>query len=300
VGPKAAMFSPKDIRARLYNGACGLLRVTGQRLTEQLKIVQIQENVRKLTTEISKVSLIVAQLKKHWWLLPLPVVTTFLGIWQVRRLEWKTNLIRKIKERTLEPPIPLPQTLTPEEIDALEYRKVQVTGKFLHDKEFHVMLRAYKFKPGLYVITPFQRSDGGPSILVNRGWVPTKMKDPLTRSQGQITDEVTLTGYLRKGERPSGILVPVNDPVRNFWYYIDVPHMATLAGTAPILIDAESPPNPGGYPIGGVTKVSLPNEHLQYAVTWFALSIILTGMLIYNIRKGVKSSVTSNQYRKPI
>ena len=44
-------------------------------------------------------------------------------------------------------------------------------------------------------------------------------------------------------------------------------------------LEADAMPNPGGFPIGGQTRIDLPNDHLQYAITWYALAVAL--MVIY-------------------
>ncbi|WP_338066142.1 SURF1 family cytochrome oxidase biogenesis protein [Phenylobacterium deserti] len=61
-----------------------------------------------------------------------------------------------------------------------------------------------------------------------------------------------------------------------------------LHGLPPIFIDADTTPNPGGYPVGGLTVVSFRNAHLVYALTWFAMATLnLAGMVIVLRRKEV-------------
>ena len=72
-------------------------------------------------------------------------------------------------------------------------------------------------------------------------------------------------------------LQPDNEPDRNIWFWNDLPAMAAHAGIAPdhlvpVFLEAGPAPNPGGLPIGGQTRVTLPNDHLQYAITWYALA----------------------------
>ena len=69
--------------------------------------------------------------------------------------------------------------------------------------------------------------------------------------------------------------MPDNRPDLNYWFWVDLPAMAEATGlsdVAPFYIDADATPNPGGWPKGGVTQIDLPNDHLQYAITWFALA----------------------------
>jgi surfeit locus 1 family protein len=72
--------------------------------------------------------------------------------------------------------------------------------------------------------------------------------------------------------------VPDNRPDLNYWFWVDIPAMSAAAGldhVAPYYIDADATPNPGGWPKGGVTRLTLPNNHLQYAITWFSLAVAL-------------------------
>ena len=55
--------------------------------------------------------------------------------------------------------------------------------------------------------------------------------------------------------------------------------LRAAAEIVPIFIDADATPNPGGFPIGGVTLIDLPNSHLQYAVTWYGLAAALAGVM---------------------
>nr|KAF6315482.1 SURF1 cytochrome c oxidase assembly factor [Myotis myotis] len=108
------------------------------------------------------------------------------------------------------------------------------------------------------------------SILVNRGFVPRKKLNPDTRKKGQIEGEVDLVGMVRLTETRKPF-VPENNPERNHWYYRDLEAMATLTGTEPIFIDADFKSTVPGGPIGGQTRVTLRNEHMQYIITWYGL-----------------------------
>ncbi len=135
------------------------------------------------------------------------------------------------------------------------------------------------------MIAPFERSDGGGVLLVNRGWIPTDRKDPSRRSNGQVTGLVRVEGLLTNSNIP-GWLTPENVPEENFWYWVDLPSLYRQANLTPLdyLVDAGPATNPGGYPIGGQTKTELRNEHLQYAVIWFALAMCLSGITYLMLR----------------
>jgi surfeit locus 1 family protein len=208
-----------------------------------------------------------------------------LGTWQVQRLHWKEGLIAKIQERIHAEPLPL------DDVERLygrtgdiEYIRVSATGEFMHEAERH-FFATWQGASGYFVYTPFRIADGR-VVFVNRGFVPFDKKDPATRQQGQVTGAQTVTGLARLPltEKPS-FVVPDNDPDKNIFYWKDIRAMAILSGlnvdrdVVPFFIDADARPNPGGLPHGGVTIIDLPNNHLQYAITWYGLAVALAGVL---------------------
>jgi surfeit locus 1 family protein len=218
-------------------------------------------------------------------LMTLPAVLLMLGLgtWQLERLAWKTALIADRVERTTAPPIPLPSTIGDD-----EYRQVRVAGEFLHEKEMHLVAHSQRGNVGFQVITPL-RLEGGGHLLVSRGWVPQDRRDPVRRAAGQVAGRVELEAVLRAAGR-HGWLTPDNNPERNVWFTIDVPAMARYAGldpaaVRPFYVDAGPAPNPGGYPLGGQTRVNLPNDHLQYAITWYSLGIAFMVIYLVYVRR---------------
>jgi surfeit locus 1 family protein len=196
-----------------------------------------------------------------------------LGIWQLERLEWKTNLIAERQAAVRAAPIPLPKTL--DEARRLEFHPVIAEGVFLNDKEIFLGATAPGGgSPGFQVLTPLRLTDGR-IVFVNRGFIPSTLKNPEKRSAGQLPGPVRVTGLLRLPHGRPGWLVPDNRPDLNYWFWVDPPAMAAATGlsdVAPFYIDADATPNPGGWPKGGITPIDLPNDHLQYAITWFALA----------------------------
>ncbi|WP_298965690.1 SURF1 family protein [uncultured Methylobacterium sp.] len=207
-----------------------------------------------------------------------------LGTWQLQRMAWKQGLIAQIVARSrVEPPLvpPSPEAWDP---PAQEFDRVRVTGRLLNDRETLVHGLAPGEVPGralqgYYVVTPLQRDDGG-IVLVNRGFVPTELRNPRDRAAGQVEGPVTVTGMLRASE-PRAMFVPVPNPQTGEWFNRDVAGIAAAKGfarVAPYLIEADATPNPGGWPKGGQLRVDLPNNHLQYAFTWFGLALCLVGV----------------------
>ncbi|KAM5146637.1 surfeit locus protein 1 [Mantella aurantiaca] len=227
-----------------------------------------------------------------WFLLLIPVGTFSLGTWQVQRRKWKLKLIEQMESRVNSAPITL--STDPADREKLEYRPVKVRGHFDHSKELYLQPRTLmdpakeareagqissNTKSGAHVVTPFYCTDLGITILVNRGFVPKKKINPETRTKGQVEDEVELVGIVRQTENRKPF-VPANDPERNRWHYRDLEAMAKQTGAEPILIDASFASTVPGGPIGGQTRVTLRNEHMQYIVTWYGLCAVTTFMWI--------------------
>jgi surfeit locus 1 family protein len=214
------------------------------------------------------------------------VLLSGLGVWQIHRRAWKLDLIARVDRRVHAPPVAVPGPAQWPAITAArdEYRRVAVTGRFLNDRE--TLVRAVtQLGGGFWVITPL-RATAGFTVLVNRGFVPPERSDPATRPAGQTGGPVTVTGLLRLTE-PRGAFLHRNLPGQNRWYSRDVAAIAAarhLADVAPYFIDADASPNPGGFPVGGLTVISFPNNHLQYALTWFTLALMLVGAMVYVAR----------------
>lgn len=211
---------------------------------------------------------------------PAVVLALVLGTWQVQRLQWKSALIAERQaQRDAAPLAGLPANFDPAQH---EFRKVRVSGRFLHAKEMYLAARSFRGNPGYHIVTPFAVAAAGDgTILVNRGWVPIERKEPDSRKPGQAEGETTVEGYLRVPP-PQGWFQPDNEPGKNFWFFVDVPAMArhaALAEVKPYILEAGPAENRGGYPIGGQTRFELPNDHLQYAITWYSMAVI--GLVIY-------------------
>jgi surfeit locus 1 family protein len=222
---------------------------------------------------------------------PAIIILLALGTWQVQRLQWKEALIATISERIHAAPLQLADIEAKLASGAeVDYWPVIGQGRFLHTGERH-FLATHDGQSGFFVYTPLQLVDGR-IVFVNRGFVPYDLKDPAKRQEGQVEGEVAVTGLARDplAEKPSSI-VPDNDPAQNIFFWKDINTMAATAGlpdgakVLPFFIDADASPNPGGWPVGGVTLIELPNNHLQYAVTWYGLAAALVGVMIVGWRK---------------
>ena len=215
----------------------------------------------------------------------LAVGLAALGVWQLERREWKHALIAAVAERSHGQPAPAPGPAAWPQVsaDTDAYRRITATGHFRHDRETLVQA-VTDLGGGFWVLTPLETPDF--TVLVNRGFVPPAKRDPQTRAAGNSDAPVTVTGLLRVTE-PGGGFLRSNDPAAGKWYSRDVAAISAarkLPRTAPYFIDADKAPNPGGYPVGGLTVVTFPDNHMGYALTWFALALLACWSAWYILR----------------
>ncbi len=222
--------------------------------------------------------------------LPILVLSLTLGVWQMERREWKRDILDRMAANQAAALITLDELLRGNPLRH-EYGRVKVAGSFVHDKEFHLAARSLKNKVGLQLVTPF-KTDDGKIVLFDRGWIPSEKKEPAKRAEGQVPGRVELTGIVRRNQERRQF-APENAPDKNVWFHVDVPLMRRMAGASPdprldaFFLDADAAPNPGGVPVGGQTRLDIPNDHLQYAITWFLLALALVGVyLAYHWENG--------------
>lgn len=222
----------------------------------------------------------------------IPVIVFALGLagWQMERREWKRGILDTIAENQAAAPMPFDELVKGDPLRR-EYGRVRIAGTFLHDREFYLAARSLKDDVGLQVVTPI-RTDDGTIVLFDRGFVPSEKKDPAKRAAGQLPGKVELTGIVRRSQVKRQF-APDNDPAKNFWFHVDVPLMRQMAGgkADPVLdaffLEADATPNPGGLPVGGQTRLDIPNDHLQYAITWFLIAMAGIGVyLAYHWENG--------------
>jgi surfeit locus 1 family protein len=208
-----------------------------------------------------------------------------LGTWQLQRKAWKEKLIATVTGRITQ----APQALAPRAqwpaltADEREYAHVKFTATFLSG-EAYVYTAGSSLRPdvtdqGFWVFAPAKLDDGA-VILINRGFVPTERQDPATRAQGVPNGPVEIVGYVRWPEE-RGMFAPADDIKANLFFTRDQNAMAAAHHwqlDAPFYVDQEAPVPPGGLPKPGKIEVHLPNNHWQYALTWYGLALALIGV----------------------
>lgn len=196
-------------------------------------------------------------------------VLVALGTWQLRRLEWKQGVLAEIEARIAAAPVALPAAPDPE---ADRYLPVRVSGT-LGDAELHVLVSTRDLGAGYRIIAPFT-TEAGRRILVDRGYIPTEAK-----TRPRATGAMEITGNLHWPQEIDGF-TPDPEPDKNIWFARDVPTLAAALDTEPVLLIARSQTDPDVTPLP-VTTVGIPNDHLQYAVTWFGLALVWAMMTLY-------------------
>jgi surfeit locus 1 family protein len=211
------------------------------------------------------------------------LVLVGLGTWQLQRKTWKEGLLATLAERLTEAPVSLPPPREWPQLSqaADEFRRVRLTGTFLNDREALVYTAGSSLRegapsgPGYEVFTPAKLADGG-IVMVDRGFVPEDRRDAATRADGQVTGPVEIIGALRWPESRS-VFTPADQPDRNLWFVRDSEAIAAAKhlDAAPFYVAQEAPSPPGGWPKPARLIPRLPNNHLQYAVTWYGLAFAL-------------------------
>jgi surfeit locus 1 family protein len=237
--------------------------------------------------------------KQRSWIGPLIsalfafAVLVALGTWQIERKAWKEGLIAALTERLAAPPTALPPPSAWSNLDRSgdEYRRVRFTATFENSEEALVYGAASAFRPdasgpGYWIFTPARLADGS-LVIVDRGFVPEARKDKAARAEGEVAGPVEIVGVLRRPDARHWYS-PADDPAHNLWFTRDPTAIADAKGispVAPFYVEQESPIPPGGWPQPGKLVVRLRNEHLQYALTWYGLAVVLVVVFIAWARK---------------
>ena len=227
-----------------------------------------------------------------WWqsLLALAAFVTLiaLGTWQLDRKAWKEALIDALEERVNAPPVPLPAperwaTLDP---DRDEFRRMAFAATIAPDREALVYSSGSSVRPdvsgpGYWVFAPAELASGAVAV-VNRGFVPEGQQDRKTHVPP--AGRLQLVGALRWPEL-RGLFAPKDDPAHNLWFVRDHLAMAQAKGwgkVAPFYLELET--STGALPRAGRLTPTLRNEHLQYALTWYGLAIVLAAVFAFWLR----------------
>jgi surfeit locus 1 family protein len=198
-----------------------------------------------------------------------------LGTWQLQRLAWKEGILAQISARLNDAPVALPAVPDP----ALDkYLPVRVAGRFT-GRGIDVLVSLKGAGAGYRVIAAFQTEDGR-RVMIDRGFLPEDQ-----RARPRIAAAARIPGTLHWPDETDSF-TPPPDAARGIWFARDVPAMAAQLQTEPVLIVARAATGDGITPLPVGTE-GIPNNHLNYALTWFSLAAVwagMTGLLLWRIR----------------
>ncbi len=204
-----------------------------------------------------------------------------LGAWQLRRLAWKQGLLAEIDRAEAAPPVPLPQAPAP-------FAKVEASGSLLADHQARYGAEVRDTPAGAVMgaqsIAPL-RLDDGRIVLVDRGFVPAGVPDPAPAGR------VRIAAYVRPADHPGWFSAP-DDPAGRRFYTLDPAAIGAalgLAQVAPFTLVALGDPQAGTYPDPARHLPRPPNDHLNYALTWFGLALALLVVFAAYSRKVLRS-----------
>ena len=199
-----------------------------------------------------------------------------MGTWQLYRLQWKLELISEITFGLESSPIEYSNLIKK------NYQRVKAKGKFDFDKQIYLYSLNDNGKPGYDVVTPF-RTNKNVNVLINRGWINKELKNnPSINSN--IDSEQKIVGLLRKIYKPN-ICKPDNDLKNNIWFSINLEDFKETTGEqfSEFVIFLED--NQVKAPLPKKISIDVPNNHLKYAITWYAISISIIFYYLYFRRK---------------
>ena len=206
--------------------------------------------------------------------IPGLLVLLSLGVWQTKRLAWKESLLENINYNLSSEPAFLPNSVKKSEHN---YKMVKVKGA-LEPRSIFILTPVKGSGAGFRVISPFKLVDGG-KILIDRGVIKEKDKS-LLKTSGQ---QSLVKGYL-SWPNETDYFTPEPNFTRNIWFSRDLEKMANFLETQPILVVLTENRLDPSIRMQDPTN-DIPNNHLQYAITWFMMAILWFGMSVYFVYK---------------
>jgi len=208
-----------------------------------------------------------------------------LGSWQIDRLGWKEDLLARIAvEQAVDAnTVDLSGVVLGED---MILKRGFLKGRYAHDKAILIRPRTFDGASGYHVFTPFEVSGGSAPILVNRGWIPIERDRGEGHVMTQPTQEIVITGILKPVPKVN-MFVSKNAPDKDAWYRIDLEQIARAKGVSHLsdsLFYVEQELAGGGvdsYPIPAASHIALNNNHLQYALFWFFLAVMMVVVYVF-------------------
>ena len=210
------------------------------------------------------------------------IILLSLGTWQLERLRWKSHIISTMNKHI---------SLSPKEINAsvindiknYNYRRVKLEGTYIYNKNITIYSKVLNGKVGRHLLIPFKTKFG--HILVNKGFIPKGYNIDLAFAEK--AKNISINGIV-KFQQKINYFTPKNNLITNEWYYINLDEIGKFLNIPLMdfyLIEEDNPME--RYPVGSQYNLKVPNDHLQYAITWFSLAIALSIFMHLLWRKNV-------------
>ena len=208
------------------------------------------------------------------------LILVSLGTWQLERLRWKTDILSSMKESLSLPPLKITGQVI-DNIDQYSFRRIQLTGNYLYKDNITIYSKVFNKKVGKHLIVPLETQYG--IILVNRGFIPSDFNIENNIKSG----EISINGIV-KFQQKINYFTPNNNVIKNEWYYININEVSNFL-SLPLLnfYIVEENNIKEKYPVGSQYNINIPNDHLQYAITWFSLALALSIFINIFWRKNV-------------
>ena len=211
------------------------------------------------------------------------IILLSLSTWQIKRLEWKKNLIHQRIQMFESKSIELSKLNNPENF---EFQRVIIKGTLINDKEMFMPALSRNGNNGYHIIVPLKLPNNQ-YVIFDRGWIPLKLKNRELRYNYEISQAHKIEAVIRSPGK-KGKFQPDNDLKSNFWFFVEPEKMSEFTEIDFInkfYLEAVND-GPNGYPLGGQTRIYIRNNHLQYAITWFLIALGLIGVYVAaNVRR---------------
>lgn len=205
------------------------------------------------------------------------ILTTFLlGIWQLQRLSWKDSLINHFDE--LKTSLAIDLSL----VERKEFVKIKSKGIINRNNKIFFPAKTYNGNVGLRLASEFI-SENGDIFLIDEGWF-NNSKLEYFKNNNDIFEE-NIVGYLRF-PRESKLFTPKNDLDKNEWYTYDLDEISNFFSSSvnQILFIKKLSMNKENFLVPSTHNHQFRNNHLQYAITWFCMSLAFFIMFIFYLK----------------
>ncbi len=206
------------------------------------------------------------------------VLFVWLGFWQLDRLDQKRTYNATMAERWHQIPFDLNAVLLPQNLDDLEFRRIQAEGYFDYANQIILKSQIYYDAPGIALVTPFVFAEGR-AILVARGWVPADQTSAQSLAQMVEPSGAPVIGLIKSSQAPpNGQPSTPPDTPQAEWFRIDIPAIQAQMPYALEPAWIQQLPETGRpidkLPIREEPMALNEGNHMSYAVQWFSFALI--------------------------